>query len=81
MVVTSRFVKIKLIVKLWLRGAERVWPPSAARGSAAVPNGEGVASGSATQKNIIDILFSVFRVSCGHQKGHQIVEKIQSRGC
>ena len=31
-----------------LRGAERVWPPSGARGSVAVPNGEGVASGSAT---------------------------------
>ena len=31
-----------------LRGAERIWPPSAARRSVAVPNGEGVASGSAT---------------------------------
>ena len=30
-----------------LRGAERVWPTSAARRSVAVPNGEGVASGSA----------------------------------
>ena len=28
--------------------AERVWPPSAARRSAAMPNGEGVASGGAT---------------------------------
>ena len=34
-----------------LRGAERVWPPSAARRSVAVPNGEGVASGGATTKN------------------------------
>jgi len=32
-----------------LRSAERVWPPSVARGSVAVPNGEGVASGGATQ--------------------------------
>ena len=32
-----------------LRGAERVWPPSGARGSVAVPNGEGVASGGATR--------------------------------
>ena len=31
-----------------LRGAERVWPMSAARRSVAVPNREGVASGSAT---------------------------------
>ena len=42
----------------WLRGveiglgrwAEHIWPPSAARRSVAVPNGEGVASGSATLK-------------------------------
>ena len=33
-----------------LRGAERVWPTSAARWSVAVPNGEGVASGNATKK-------------------------------
>ena len=32
-----------------MRGAERVWPTSAARGSVAVPNGEGVAPGSATE--------------------------------
>ena len=31
-----------------LRGAERIWTPSGARRSVAVPNGEGVASGSAT---------------------------------
>ena len=35
-----------------LRWAERVWQPSAARRSGAVPNGEGVASGSATAINI-----------------------------
>jgi len=29
-------------------GAERVWPPSAARWSVAVPNREGVAAGGAT---------------------------------
>ena len=46
--VISQFVKIKLIVEIGLRGAERIWPPSTARGSVAVPNGEGVASGSAT---------------------------------
>ena len=40
-----------------LRGAERIWPPSAARRSVAVPNGEGVASGSATKKLIINALF------------------------
>ena len=33
-----------------LRGAERIWPPSVARWSVAVPNGEGEASGSATLK-------------------------------
>jgi len=44
----------------WLRGAERIWPPSAARRSVAVPNGEGVASGSATR---------VLKKSCNiHQK-------------
>ena len=32
-----------------LRGAERIWPPSAARRSVAVPNGEGMASGRATR--------------------------------
>jgi len=32
-----------------LRGAERIWPPRGARRSVAVPNGEGVASGSATR--------------------------------
>ena len=38
-----------LLVEFYsLRGAERIWPPSAARRSVAVPNGEGVASGSAT---------------------------------
>ena len=31
-----------------LRGAERIWPPSAARRNVAVPNGEGVASGGTT---------------------------------
>ena len=40
---TTHAGKVKL-----LRGAERIWPPSAARRSVAVPNGEGVASGSAT---------------------------------
>ncbi len=40
-----------------LRGAERIWPPSAASGSVAVPNGEGVASGGATEnfKKLITI--------------------------
>ncbi len=33
-----------------LRGAERIWPPSVARWSVAVPNGDGVASGSAIFK-------------------------------
>ena len=33
------------------------------------------------RKITIDILFSDFRVSCGHQKRHQTAKKIQSRGC
>ena len=37
-----------MLFMIILRGAERGWPPSAARRSVAVPNGEGVASGSAT---------------------------------
>ena len=40
-----------------LRGAERVWPPSAARWSVAVPNGEGVATGSATKRTLIELNF------------------------
>jgi len=44
----------KVDVKRLLRGAERIWPMSGARAergrwSEAQPNGEGVASGSATQ--------------------------------
>ena len=48
-----------MIGEILLRGAERIWPPSGARAGAradvarrivAVPNGEGVASGSATNK-------------------------------
>ena len=31
-------------------GAERIWPPSEAMWSVAVPNGEGVAAGGATEK-------------------------------
>jgi len=45
-----------IFILFWLRGAERIWPPSGetrsaegARRSVAVPNGEGVASGSATR--------------------------------
>ena len=48
-----------------LRGAERIWPPSGARRSVAVPNGEGVASGSATRvlkKN--KTIYSHFSNSC-----------------
>ena len=33
-----------------LRRAERIWPPSAARRSVAVPNGEGMAAGGATKQ-------------------------------
>ena len=39
------------LIIVMLRGAERIWPPSTARRSVAVPNGEGVASGSATETN------------------------------
>ena len=52
-----------------LRGAEHVWPPSGARAGAradgarrsvAVPNGEGVASGSATEINsCFNIIFAI----------------------
>ena len=41
-------LQVNLYLIFMMRGAERVWPTSAARGSVAVPNGEGVASGSAT---------------------------------
>ena len=44
-VTINNIFEIKIML---LRGAERIWQPSAARRSAAVPNGEGVASGSAT---------------------------------
>ena len=36
-----------------LRGAERIWLQSGARRSVAVPNGEGVASGSTTEINSV----------------------------
>ena len=45
-----------------LRGAERIWPPSAARRSAAVPNGEGVASGSATLFQCIFNLLNIIKM-------------------
>ena len=45
----KNMIFVFFLLKKMLRGAERIWPPSAARRSVAVPNGEGVASGSATQ--------------------------------
>ena len=51
MLVLSPFLIARMVgknVEIELRGAERIWPPSAARRGVAVPNGEGVASGSAT---------------------------------
>ena len=44
-----RFREVFFLKDYRCASAERIWPPSAARGSVVVPNGEGVASGGATQ--------------------------------